>query len=78
MTDFKIDTADITTFVDDTENAVADVNSTFTEIVTQYNAAFNATTGHVHDGTDSPSISAGIGSLSSLEIIVGQIMGGFE
>ncbi len=73
-----IDTGVIVTLVDDTENSVANQNTNFTEIVTKFNAHSNTTTGHSHDGTDSRAISAGIGSLSSLELVVGQIMGGFE
>ena len=70
--------ANIKTFTSATENAVADLNTTVTELQTKFNAMFETSTGHSHDGVDSKSVSAGIGALTSLELVVGQIMGGFE
>ena len=75
---FALDPANIKTLTDDTANAVADVNTTITEISTQFDAMLETDSGHSHDGSDSRAISAGIGALSTLEVIVGQIMGGFE
>lgn len=72
-----IDTGVIVTLADDDQNAVADANTNTDEIVTKFNAAFETSTGHTHDGTDSSSISAGIGALTSLEIAVARVMGGF-
>ena len=73
-----IDTDVIVTFSDDDQNSVADTNTTISEIVTKFNAMLETATGHSHDGTDSPSISAGIGGLTMLELTVGRIMGGYE
>ena len=70
--------ANIKTLVDDTANAVADLNTTVTEISTKFDAMLETSTGHNHDGTNSKSVSAGIASLTTLELVVGQIMGGFE
>ena len=59
-----IKTDNITTFADDTQNAVADLNTTISEIVTATNKFMNTSTGHTHDGTNSASISSGVGTLS--------------
>ncbi len=74
---FALDPANIKTLADDTANAVADVNTTITEISTQFDAMLETSSGHTHDGVDSPSISAGIGSLTMREVLVAQIMGGY-
>ena len=70
--------AKIKTLSDDTENASADVNTTITEISTKFDAMLETSSGHNHDGTNSKSVSAGIASLTTLELVVGQRMGGFE
>ena len=75
--EFAIDTNVIITIEDDTENAAADVNTSNTEIVTKYNLSMDNATGHDHDGSNSKSVSAGIGGLTMLEVLVGQIMGGY-
>ncbi len=73
-----IDTGVIVTLADDDQNSVADFNTNFTEIVTKFNTGYDTSTGHDHDGSNSKSVSAGIGALTSLELVVGQILGGFE
>ena len=73
-----LDADNIKTLADDTANAVADVNTTVTEISTSFDAMLETTTGHDHDGSNSKSVSAGIGALTSLMLVTGQIMGGFE
>lgn len=73
-----LDSANIITLTDDTVNAVADVNTTITELSSQFDVILETSTGHDHDGSNSKSVSAGIGALTSLMLVVGQIMGGFE
>lgn len=70
-----IDTGVIVTLTDDTENAVANLNAIISEIVTKVNTFMET---HTHNGTDSPSVSAGIGSISMTELTIGRIMGGYE
>ncbi len=69
-----IDTDNIVTFSDTSADAATDLNSTFTEVVTATNTFMED---HAHNGTDSSSVSVGIGSLTTLELVVGQIMGGY-
>ena len=78
LSNMAIDTGVIVTLADDDQNAVADLNTNFGEIVTKFNAMLDTETGHDQDGSNSKSVSAGIGALTSLELVVGQIMGGFE
>ena len=80
MADHTIDTDNITTFADDTQNAVADLNTTITEIVDTYNGAMHATTGHSHSGAtgDGPSLSSGIGTLSIEDYAHALILGGYQ
>ena len=67
-----IDTGVIITFTDDTENSVADVNTTITEIVTKTNTFMED---HDHDGTNSSSISIGINGMTFEEYVLVQLMG---
>jgi len=61
---------------DATVNQTTPVDANFTEIRTKFNAMLETATGHSHDGSDSRSVSGGIGGLSTLEIAVARIMGG--
>lgn len=65
------------TLVTDTANAVAAVNANFTEIQTQFNAAFETASGHYHDGTDSRIIYGGISGFTIEDIQLMQILGFF-
>lgn len=70
--------ANIKTLIDDTQNAVADLNTTITELSTKFDAMLETSSGHDHDGSNSKSTSSGIGNITNLELVVGQIMGGYE
>ena len=70
-----INTGNITTFADDTQNTIDDLNTTVTEIVTKFNGSLETTSGHSHDGTDSPTISSGISGLDVSELALCQFCG---
>ncbi len=72
-----IDSGNITTFADEVANDPDLLDSTIAEIVDKFNALIETATGHDHDGTNSKSVSAGIGNLSLLEVQIARIMGGF-
>ncbi len=67
--------ANIKTLADDTENAVADVNTTITEISTKFDAMLETATGHNHDGTNSKSVTLGINDMTLEEYVLVQLMG---
>lgn len=69
--------ANIKTLVDDTANAVADVNTTITEIATKFDAMLETSTGHSHDGTNSASVTSGVGSLTTAQFSHALILGGY-
>ena len=69
-----IKTGNITTFADNTQNAVADLNTTISEIVTATNKFMNTTLGHTHDGTDSASLSSGVSDMTLEEFAVALIL----
>lgn len=57
---FAMSSSDYTTLANQTANAASDVDGNFSQVRTDFNAAFNTTTGHYHDGTDSRVIYGGI------------------
>jgi len=67
-----IDTDNITDFEDGTVNQSATIDSTFSEVVTKFNASLETSTGHSHDGTDSRKTGNGY---SPAEMLRGSIMG---
>lgn len=71
-----VDTETIVTLADDDQNAVANLNTNFDEIVTKFNAMLETSTGHSHDDVDSPSISIGIGNLTAVQYSDAVFMGG--
>jgi len=79
MTDFSIDSTQITDLQGATVNDQDVVDTMITEIVAQHDAAFHKTTGHSHDGTtgNAPSLSSGVGSLTIAELGRLMLMGGY-
>ena len=72
---FALDSNKIITLTDDTQNAVADINTTIGEIQTKFDAMLETSTGHSHSGTDSPSISLSINDMTLEEYVLVQLMG---
>ncbi len=70
-----INTDNITTFEDLTQNSITDLNSTITEIVDTFNESLDTATGHSHDGTDSRSISSGVSGMTMEEFSIAVILG---
>lgn len=70
-----INTDNITTFEDLTQNSITDLNSTITEIVDKVNDFMDTATGHSHDGTDSKSLSSGVSGLTVEELALAQFAG---
>lgn len=73
-----IDTDDVIAIANDTANDADDVGSNIDLIVDAFNDAFDTSTGHAHDGTDSKSISSGFAGLTILETQVALVMGVFD
>lgn len=73
----KIDSGNITTFADEVAVDPDLVDDTISEIVTQFDTMLETTSGHDHDGSNSKSVSAGIGSLTLIEVQIARIIGGF-
>lgn len=55
-----MDTADFTTLANQTANDPAEVDDNFTQVITDFNAALETSTGHYHDGTDSRLMYGGV------------------
>ena len=70
-----IDTGDITDFENNTNLSEDDLDDTFSEIVTKFNAMLETATGHSHDGTNSRGISSTVAGLTIGEYAIAQIMG---
>lgn len=70
MTDFTIDSTQITDLEGATANDPDVLDLMFGEIVSQHDAAFHASTGHTHSGStgDGPPISSGVGTLTVTEL----------
>ena len=78
MGTFDIDTTEIVDFEDGTANSPDDVDASLEEIVTQYNASMNKTTGHYHDGTNSRLVYGGITGFTTEEMFLLMLCGAFR
>jgi hypothetical protein len=70
-----ITTGDVVVLADQIANNPTEVDDNFSLIVTAFNASIETASGHNHDGTNSRSVTAGIGSLSIYETEIARIMG---
>ncbi|KKM77876.1 hypothetical protein LCGC14_1365650 [marine sediment metagenome] len=68
--------ANIKTFTDDTANAVADLNTTVSEIQSKFNAMLETSTGHNHADGNSRSVSVGYNNITFEEYVQLKILGG--
>jgi hypothetical protein len=59
-------------------NTAVTVDTNFDTVKTKFDAMLETATGHNHDGTNSRTTSAGIGSLGMTEVATLMIMGGFR
>lgn len=77
MADHSIDTGIIVDLQGATANDQDVLDAIHSEIVTKYNGALHATTGHNHDGTtgNGPSLSSGVSGLSISELTVSRMLG---
>ncbi len=67
-----------TALVNATANTAVTVDTNFDNIKRDFDEVIETATGHNHDGTNSRSISAGIGGLGMTEVATMLIMGGFR
>ena len=72
----KINRNNITTFANSTANNATDLNNTITEIIDKFDAMLETSTGHDHDGVDSPLVFGGVTNMNAEEFAVACIMGG--
>ena len=71
-----ITAANITTFADEVAVDPDLVDSTITEITETIDDMLETEDGHDHDGSNSKSVSAGIGSLTTEEYTLANLLGG--
>ena len=71
---FAVVAGDIIDLENLTANDSDDVDANTDEIITQFNASLETSTGHYHDGTDSRSLAAGAFGLTLTEYTVFTIM----
>lgn len=68
----------LTAIANNTANTAVTVDTNFDNVKVGFDAMLETATGHNHDGTNSRSVSAGLGGLSMTEVANMYIMGGFR
>lgn len=70
-----MDSADFITLANQIANAPAEVDDNFSQVITDFNDAFDTNAGHSHDDIDSRKL--GGGAFSATELMRFQMMGFF-